>query len=345
MKKIIFLLLLLLLIFIIDVSLLFKGVLLVLLVILSFIVLVFNEIGKSSWKTRADSPSFKQTEKHHRKSGTLKTWEDFTKNPEATKIPPLDQYKEPTITKKMVSDFVLFAKKIKLSANEDNALPFKKLSDLDFQSLDWGDINLEFQLNADVINKWWGDITIEEYGFTETAYTLYGEEITIPFEGALEQDNYKGIITILDKNFLASCGYSDKHNTIKLASDKDCCLEIEEWDTNGEPSQSVEDSYHFYHGPETFEPSLDMIGPEFYHDKINASEVFEPSPMEGNLGYVGIKNLELDIPLIEVSINDQKIDFIFTDKNELKHLLVLLISSYDKEIAKLVDQKLNNKAN
>ena len=43
--------------------------------------------------------------------------------------------------------------------------------------------------------------------------------------------------------------------------------------------------------------------------------------------------------------SNQKIDYIFTDKNELKHLLVLLISSYDKEIAKLVDQKLNNKSN
>jgi hypothetical protein len=147
-------------------------------------------------------------------------------------------------------------------------------------------------------------------------------------------------------NIIKSCGYSESSNipSIKLSADEDCFLEVKEWEEPENFSQSVEDSYHFYHGPETFEPSLDIIGPEFYHDKIDAAEVFEYSPMEGKLGAVGVKNLELDILSIEVSINDQKIDYIFTDKNELKHLLVLLISSYDKEIAKLVDQKLNSKS-
>ena len=349
MKKIIFFLILLTLILFFDLTLWIKVTLIFLLVIIALIVLFFIEYDKTTWKRVADSDEFKKARNQHRKSGTLKEIEDFTKKVETTKNLPLEQYKEPKITKKIISEFSFFAQKVKLSPSEDNSSQskqLKKLSEIDFQGLDWGDIHVEFQLNADVITKWWGNITIVEFGFDEIAYTLYGEEVKIPFKTEFAKKNHKGIIKIFDKVNITSCGYDDSFKTVtlKLAADEDCYIKSrEEWGGSYDFSESFEQSYHFYHGPETWEPNIDIIGPEFYHEEINADNVFEWNSMEGDLGYVGVKNLQLDIPLIAIYVKDQEIDHQFIFKKELRHLIVLLMSIYRKDIAQQINQALKAK--
>ena len=71
-----------------------------------------------------------------------------------------------------------------------------------------------------------------EFGFDENAYTLYGEEVTIPFKTEFAKKNHKGIIKIFDKVNITSCGYDDSFKTVtlKLAADEDCYIKSrEEW--------------------------------------------------------------------------------------------------------------------
>lgn len=353
MKQIIIFSLLLILILLLEVTLGVKAILIILLAIFSFLAVVYSEVSEVSWKRRADSDEFKEAFEHHSKSGTLKEIEDFTKKIEKTKSPPPEQYKEPKISKKMISEFALFAKRVKLSPSEDTppqSKQPKKLSDINFQDLDWNDIHIKFQLNADIITKWTGDITIVGLGFDEWAYTMYGEEVRISFEADFMEKNHKGIIKILDKPYMTSCGYKgitsfDELGIIKLDSSEDCYLEVkEDWTEGEEPdfSQSVEQKYYFYDGPETLGPNMDINGPEFYHEKISADDVFEYNAMEGEIGYIGVKNLQLDIPSIEICVKNQKIEHTFKNRDEVNHLLVLLISTFD-DVAKLVDQSFTSK--
>jgi hypothetical protein len=104
----------------------------------------------------------------------------------------------------------------------------------------------------------------------------------------------------------------------------------DQWDWEGHEGV-IDQKYYFKDGDR-----------KFLHLKFKGWE-FDEMEILPNFQFIKSEEIEIDISSIKIHINDQKIDHQFKFKKELRHLIVLLMSIYRKDIAELINQALKAK--
>ena len=245
-----------------------------------------------------------------------KTIEDFSLESKPIVNPPKKTYKEPEITEKMITEFAAFTKKNKLI--DDPIHPpnrpsvSKQLSEMDFQDLD---VRIFAQMRAKNTRKDEGKIIISEFGINEPAYCIYSSYEIVTLSDHMDEKVAKMFVNLFDKPNL--------FDPFESFFD-------DQWDWEGHEG-FLDEKYYFKDGDR-----------KFLHLKFKGWE-FDEMEILPNFQFIKSEEIEIDISSIKIHINDQKIDHQFKFKKELRHLIVLLMSIYRKDIAEQINQALKAK--
>ena len=248
-----------------------------------------------------------------------KTIEDFSLESKPIVNPPKKTYKEPEITEKMISEFVSFAKKVKLVDDSENPpdspSDSRQLSEMDFLDLD---VRILAQMRAKNTRKDEGRIIISEFGINEPAYCIYSSYEIVTLYAHMDEKVAKMFVNLFDKPNL--------FDPFESFFD-------DQWDWENHEG-IFDDKYYFKDGDR-----------KFLHLKFKDWEFDETDVLDIYRQFIKSEEIEVDIPSIKIQINDQKIDHQFKFKKELRHLIVLLMSIYRKDIAEQINQALKAKDN
>ena len=245
-----------------------------------------------------------------------KTIEDFSLESKPNVNSSKKTYKEPEITEKMISEFVSFAKKVKLVDDSENPpdspSDSRQLSEMDFLDLD---VRILVRMRAKFTRKDEGRIFISEFDINEPAYCIYSSYEEAWIGSHMDDKVAKMFVNLFDKPNLFDPfeSYFD-----------------DQWDWEGHEG-IFDEKYYFKDGDR-----------KFLHLKFKGWEFDEMEILPCYL-FIKIEEIEIDIPSIEIHINDQKIDNQFKFKKELRYLIVLLISIYRKDVAEQINQALKVK--
>ena len=245
-----------------------------------------------------------------------KTIEDFSLESKPIVNPPKKTYNEPEITEKMITEFTAFTKKNKLI--DDPIHPpnrpsvSKQLSEMDFQDLD---VRIFAQMRAKNTRKDEGKIIISEFGINEPAYCIYSSYEIVTLSGHMDEKVAKMFVNLFDKPNL--------FDPFESFFD-------DQWDWEYYEGV-IDQKYYFKDGDR-----------KFLHLKFKGWE-FDEMEILPNFQFIKSEEIEIDISSIKIHINDQKIDHQFKFKKELRHLIVLLMSIYRKDIAEQINQALKAK--
>ena len=245
-----------------------------------------------------------------------KTIEDFSLESKPIVNPPKKTYNEPEITEKMITEFAAFTKKNKLI--DDPIHPpnrpsvSKQLSEMDFQDLD---VQILAQMRAKNTRKDEGKIIISEFGINEPAYCIYSSYEIVTLYAHMDEKVAKMFVNLFDKPNL--------FDPFESFFD-------DGWDWEGHEG-FLDEKYYFKDGDR-----------KFLHLKFKGWE-FDEMEILPNFQFIKSEEIEIDISSIEIYINGQKIDHQFKFKKELRHLIVLLMSIYRKDIAEQINQALKAK--
>ena len=245
-----------------------------------------------------------------------KTIEDFSLESKPIVNPPKKTYNEPEITEKMITEFAAFTKKNKLI--DDPIHPpnrpsvSKQLSEMDFQDLD---VRIFAQMRAKNTRKDEGKIIISEFGINEPAYCIYSSYEIVTLYAHMDEKVAKMFVNLFDKPNL--------FDPFESFFD-------DQWDWEYYEGV-IDQKYYFKDGDR-----------KFLHLKFKGWE-FDEMEILPNFQFIKSEEIEIDISSIKIHINDQKIDHQFKFKKELRHLIVLLMSIYRKDVANQINQVLKAK--
>jgi len=246
-----------------------------------------------------------------------KTIEDFSLESKPIVNPPKKTYKEPEITEKMITEFTSFTKKNKLvddpihPPNRPSAS--RQLSEIDFQDLD---VRIFVRMRAKITRKDEGRILISEFGIDEPAYCIYSSYEEVHLAAHMDGKVAKMFVNLFDKPNL--------FDPFESFFD-------DQWDWENHEG-IFDDKYYFKDGDR-----------KFLHLKFKDWEFDETDVLDIYRQFIKSEEIEIDISSIKIHINDQKIDHQFKFKKELRHLIVLLMSIYRKDIAEQINQALKAK--
>ena len=247
-----------------------------------------------------------------------KTIEDFSLESKPNVNSPKKTYKEPEITEKMISEFVSFAKKVKLVDDSENPpdspSDSRQLSEMDFLDLD---VRILVRMRAKFTRKDEGRIFISEFDINEPAYCIYSSYEIVTLSAHMYEKVAKMFVNLFDKPNLFDPfeSYFD-----------------DQWDWEGHEG-IFDEKYYFKDGDRKF-LHLKFKGWEF--DEMEILPCYQ---------FIKSEEIEIDMSSIKIHINDQKIDHQFKFKKELSYLIVLLMSIYRKDIAEQINQALKAKDN
>ena len=129
-----------------------------------------------------------------------KTIEDFSLESKPIVNSPKKTYKEPEITEKMISEFVSFAKKVKLVDDSENPpdgpSDSRQLSEMDFLDLD---VRILVRMRAKFTRKDEGRIFISEFDINEPAYCIYSSYEEAWIGSHMDDKVAKMFVNLFDK--------------------------------------------------------------------------------------------------------------------------------------------------
>ena len=216
---------------------------------------------------------------------------------------------------KMITEFVSFAQKTKLI----NPKHSRKLSEIDFNELRVPDLRISFKIGATKYYQVDGVIDNDESDSSGPAYKEFNADFYDDFYVVIDEETLQLYINLLNEpddwepfynyyeSFLENSfeGYSQPYAEKYYLRDGDRKVD---GGTGWSFFQSIDEDYN---------PREDWVS-------------FEVDELVTNVVSY-IEEISIDIQSIEIEINGQKLNFVFNDEKDLKHLVVMLMAIYQKD--------------
>ena len=260
-------------------------------------------------------------------------------------------YEELTISPKMITEFVSFAQKTKLIDEPKNIKAnywdekkyrseyeakkalidpkhSRKLSEIDFNELRVPDLRISFMIDVTKYYKVDGVIDNDESDSSGPAYKEFKADFRNYFSEVIDEEHIQLYINLLNEPDLTEPFYNDYESFLENS--------LEGY------SQPYAEKYYLRDGDRkvdggtgwSYFQSID----EDYYPKEDLVSFEVDEAVTNVISY--IEEISIDIQSIEIEINGQKLNFVFNDEKDLKHLVVMLMAIYRKDLAEQINQAL-----
>jgi hypothetical protein len=223
-------------------------------------------------------------------------------------------YEELTISPKMITEFVSFAQKTKLIDSKHS----RQLSEIDFNELRVPDLKISFFIDVTTSCKLDGVLDNPESDSLEPAYKEFKADFNNYFSEVIDEENIQLYINLLNEPDDCTEPFYNYYDSY-IANE----IFIEY-------SEPYDEKFYFRDGNREID---DDEGWQYF--EYDDEEEF--IDMEWNFF---IEEISIDIQSIKIEINGQKLNFGFNNKKDLKHLVVMLMSIYRKDVANQINQAL-----
>ena len=232
--------------------------------------------------------------------------------------------KEYQISSKALTDFVSFAQKAKLIIDSKHS---KKLSEIDFNELHYSDFEISFDINITNTYALDGELRIYEKdkntsSEVELAYETFKATFYLIITKLINKDNIHLYINLLNEPDIDESFFNYYENSIDLL--------LESEHTEGEFSQPYDEKYYFKDGDREIDDDIGWRDFEAF-EEFDGVYLYLPP----------IDIIEILDGIDSIKIKGNTLSYKFNRQEEFKHLVVMLMASYQKDIAEQINQALS----
>jgi len=242
---------------------------------------------------------------------------------EKPKLRDKSDQNEYQISDKDLNDFISFAKKAKLIIDSKNS---RKLSTIDFQDLHFSDFEISLYVSIENTYSFDGELSIYNKDSKISsdsllAYKTFKGYFWLSVSNEIDEETIHLFIDLFNKpNTSESFFYYYENYIIELLND----LHL-----NGEWAEPYDEKFYFK------DSNLEIDNDTGWRD-FKAFEEFDG--IYSDLDPIDFKE-EID-GIDSVKINSNILSYKFNQKDEFKHLAIMLMASYQKNIADQINKKL-----